>query len=162
MFINNHYPDSLKWTLLANPISRAQFQHGIYFNYENAGNIKIVSAIPKIGMLKKKVGDSISFEITSDIKCTSVELVLNDSLLFNFSPYLITEKQHGDNAITFPPATVDTVYEEIDKMEIERGLHFNQVGARLFFRHYIERKGDFLLYVYLNEALVMTYRLLVE
>jgi hypothetical protein len=206
LFINNHYPDKIKWNLLDKLTSRNEFEKAIYCNYEGQNKIKIGSTIPKIGFLKKKVGDSISFEMITNSNITSIGLTLNDTIEeINYQPFPDTTKSDKQvsksiaikadaskkvKAINDPleikaiddifnyidTASIDTVdFASYNKIYIpvsadnQSGIqssddvqYFKRNGDEISFKYYIKKKGDFLIWVYMNDEPIMAYRLQVE
>ncbi|MEP6684951.1 MAG: transglutaminase domain-containing protein [Parafilimonas sp.] len=66
-FIQDHYPDNIKWTLLNNPPTLAEFNHSPF--KQPSFNYKIISYSPSKGIINATVGDTITIALqTSDDK----------------------------------------------------------------------------------------------
>jgi len=67
-FIRDHYPADIRWTLLDDPPTLAEFNH-TPFKQGGFSPYKISSFSPKKGVINASVGDSITFELqTTDAK----------------------------------------------------------------------------------------------
>jgi transglutaminase/protease-like cytokinesis protein 3 len=86
VFINDHYPDDLRWTLLPdskipNEFRHAPFRHRSFIKYN------IISYNPAAGIIKAARGDTVSISIEMDIakdrKIARSELT--DSSIFSYS-----------------------------------------------------------------------------
>ena len=60
-FIQNHYPDDIKWTLLDNPPTLPEFNHSPF--RLPSFNFKIVSYTPSKGIINATVGDTIKITL---------------------------------------------------------------------------------------------------
>ena len=67
-FIQDHYPDDIKWTLLDNPPTLSEFNRSPF--KQPAFNYRIVSYQPSRGIIRATVGDTINvtLETTDDKK----------------------------------------------------------------------------------------------
>ncbi len=64
-FIEDHYPEDIKWTLLNNPPAVAEFKSSP-FKQSAYNHYKIISYSPARGIIHTQVGDSIKIELQTD------------------------------------------------------------------------------------------------
>jgi transglutaminase/protease-like cytokinesis protein 3 len=64
-FIEDHYPEDIKWTLLNNPPTISEFKNSPFKN-SAFNHYKIISYSPAKGIIRTQVGDSIKVELQTD------------------------------------------------------------------------------------------------
>jgi transglutaminase/protease-like cytokinesis protein 3 len=62
LFINDHYPEELRWTLLSQPSTPAEFKK-MPFRSKNYSKYDIVKFAPSNGILEAAAGDTITFSL---------------------------------------------------------------------------------------------------
>jgi hypothetical protein len=68
-FIEDHYPEFIYWTLLSNPPTLREFQHGPFRNQAYV-KYRIKDFKPTSGIIEVTVGDTITFELETEEKVT--------------------------------------------------------------------------------------------
>lgn len=64
-FIEDHYPEDVRWTLLDNPPTISEFKNSP-FKLSAYNRYKIISYLPAKGVIHAQVGDSIKIELQTD------------------------------------------------------------------------------------------------
>lgn len=102
VMIRDHYPEDLRWTLMEQPPSLAEFRK-MPFKSKSFLRYGIQSYAPSKGILQGEVGDTLSFFISlRDIRRSKTisSDPFTDSTLFSLSPFsafVKPEKELGDN-----------------------------------------------------------------
>lgn len=107
-FIQDHYPDDVKWTLLSNPPTLSEFNRSPF--KQPAYNYRIVSYQPSKGIIRAAVGDTVTvtLETTDDTKTLflsdinsvdSSHIAFIDSSLKADTPYIVNGSKITANYI---------------------------------------------------------------
>ena len=100
-FIQDHYPESIEWSLLMKPPTVAEFR---YSPFKNQSFVKhgISSYAPSTGIIEARIGDTIRIEIVTDSKeknlLLSAHPLIENGLLSLMNPFqLPTSFTHFNN-----------------------------------------------------------------
>jgi hypothetical protein len=100
--ILDHYPDSVKWTLLPRLISRKQYEMRPYTASRTADSLIPISYYPANGVIKCKPGDSLRFELELpvDIESLTLEEESDSGKFWYYIPFIRENenKQRTGNA----------------------------------------------------------------
>jgi Transglutaminase-like superfamily len=91
LFVQDHFPDDLAWTLLADPVPPKEFEH-TPFKQRSFSKYNISSIQPANGIVEAIPGDTLSFEIdTSDPEADS--RIATDTIPFDSSMLSLYPKE---------------------------------------------------------------------
>jgi transglutaminase/protease-like cytokinesis protein 3 len=105
LFIRDHFPDDLEWTLLAAPTAPEEFINSP-FKQRSFTKYNIESVYPKTGFINVNIGDSINLELeTSDIEADKKKAIdtasLDSSMLLKYSSVAFLQPVISGNKITY-------------------------------------------------------------
>lgn len=129
-FIDDHYPEDLRWTLLNNPPALREFKE-MPFRYSGFVKRRILSYAPATGFIEAAVGDTLLFEMETDD--VDKKLWVTDSLLVD----------------TAEVSVFASLPKPVNKLQ-RRKVSYNYI---------VPPKAVQWLYVIYNDEIVLRYRL---
>lgn len=134
-FIEDHYPELSYWTLLTNPPGLREFEYGP-FRHQAYIKYKIQSFKPEVGNIEAAVGDTIEFELETDVKATQFFVSSNPYFEVGILPQ-----------ITATPFITPS---------------FSRKGNRLFYKYVIASPTISQLQVVLNDRVILQYKVQIK
>lgn len=134
-FINDHYPEDLKWTLLPQPPDLKEFNVSP-FKQQGFVRTKITSYKPEKGLLNVAKGDTVYFEMETTYH--QGEKVINNLFVDENKSSMLPDSQHVNWSNIAPSST-------------EPG--------KIFFRYVVQSEKVEYVNLFLNDHIIMRYRL---
>jgi hypothetical protein len=104
VFIREHYPDDIQWTLMENPPLIPEFHHSPY-KQKAFSKYQITRYLPSTGLLTAAVGDTIRFEISSadwkSDRSISSDPFLDQSVYYSATSALIKPQAIKNNVTSY-------------------------------------------------------------